>query len=197
MIVDVETAAAALAAGSVVAVPTDTLYGLAAPEAQPAAIDRIFELKQRPREVRIPVLVASLQQARSLAVIASARVEALLDRFWPGAVTFVLPRVAGDETVGLRCPDSEVVRELCRRVGPLATTSANLHGEPPLTTAAAVLEAFGDAVPVVDGGTLAGAPSTVVDCTGPEPLLLRAGAVDFATITAAFTASQPDARPEL
>lgn len=186
MIVDVETAAAALAAGSVVAIPTDTLYGLAADESQPAAVERIFELKQRPRDVQVPVLVADAEQAASLAVVASERVAALLDAFWPGALTVVLERTTGEGTVGLRCPDSAVVRELCRRVGPLATTSANLHGSPPLTTAAEVLSVFGDGVPVVDGGTLAGAPSTVVDCTGPEPLLLRAGAIDFAAVQSAF-----------
>lgn len=187
MIVDVATAAAALSAGSVVAVPTDTLYGLAADYAQPAAVDRIFELKQRPRDVRVPVLVASAAQAAELAVVASDRVAAVLDRFWPGAVTFVLQEREGDETVGLRCPDSDVVRDLCRRVGPLACTSANLHGEPPLTTPAEVESVFGDALPVVAGGVLAGAPSTVVDLTGAEPVLLRAGAVPFETITAGFS----------
>lgn len=177
MIVDLNTAAEALAAGSVVAVPTDTLYGLAADVGNPEAVESIFVLKQRPRDVQIPVLVADVPQARGLAVIASERVERVLAEFWPGALTVVLDRLDGAGTVGLRCPDSELVRELCRRVGPLACTSANLHGEPPLTTPDEVIGAFGDAVPVVDGGRLAGQASTVVDFTGPEPVLLRAGAV--------------------
>lgn len=179
MIVDLDMAADALAAGTVVAVPTDTLYGLAADVGNPQAVENIFELKQRPRDVQVPVLVADVPQARGLAVIASERVERVLAQFWPGALTVVLHRLDGTGTVGLRCPDSELVRELCRRVGPLACTSANLHGEAPLTTADAVIGAFGDVVPVVDGGLLDGEPSTVVDFTGPEPVLLRQGAIPF------------------
>lgn len=182
MIVDVEMAAAALVAGTVVAVPTDTLYGLAADVGNPEAVETIFNLKQRPRDVQVPVLVADVPQARGLAVIPSDRVERVLAAFWPGALTVVLDRLDGTGTVGLRCPDSEVVRDLCRRVGPLACTSANLHGAPPLTTPDAVIGAFGDVVPVIDGGTLDGEPSTVVDFTGPEPKLLREGAVPFDAI---------------
>ena len=186
MIVDLDMAAEALLAGTVVAVPTDTLYGLAADVGQPDAVDRIFQLKQRPRDVQVPVLVADVPQARGLAVIASDAVERVLAASWPGALTVVLHRLDGTGTVGLRCPDSQIVRRLCARVGALACTSANLHGQPPLTTAQAVLDQFGAAVPVVDGGTLEGEPSTVVDCTGPEPLLLRPGAVDFADVQAAW-----------
>lgn len=188
-IVDPLTAAAALSSGSAVAIPTDTVYGLAADAAQPAAVDLLFELKRRPREVQVPVLVADAAQARELAVVAAPYVERLLERFWPGALTVVLVRLDGDGTVGLRCPDSAVARDLCRRVGPLATTSANVHGAPPLATAAAVVEQFGDSLAVVDGGTCDGEPSTVVDCTdGAGPVLLRAGAVDFAAVQAAATA---------
>ncbi|MDQ1438478.1 MAG: L-threonylcarbamoyladenylate synthase [Acidimicrobiaceae bacterium] len=186
MIVDPLTAAAALRDGSVVALPTDTVYGLAADAAQPDAVERLFELKERPHDVQVPVLVADVPQARGLAVIASSAVEGLLERFWPGPLTVVLHRLDGSGTIGLRCPEHAVVRDLCRRVGPLATTSANRHGEPPVTTAAGVLDLFEGAVAVVDGGTCAGTPSTVVDCTGPEPLLLRDGAVPFAVIADLF-----------
>jgi L-threonylcarbamoyladenylate synthase len=185
VIVDVEMAAAALVAGTVVAIPTDTLYGLAADVGNPEAVETIFNLKQRPRDVQMPVLVADVPQARGLAVIPSDRVERVLSAFWPGALTVVLDRLDGTGTVGLRCPDSEVVRDLCRRVGPLACTSANLHGAPPLTTADAVIGAFGDVVPVIDGGSLAGEPSTVVDFTGPEPKLLRQGAIPFDAVQSA------------
>jgi L-threonylcarbamoyladenylate synthase len=183
VVVSTEEAAAVLHDGGVVAVPTDTVYGLAAPADHPAAIDLLFELKQRPREVQVPVLVADVAQAESIAVVASAAVEALLARFWPGALTVVLDRLDGSGTVGVRCPASLVVRQLCRAVGPLATTSANVHGRPPLTTAAAVAEQFGPSLAVVDGGTCDGVPSTVIDCTdGSGPVLLRAGGVDFAEV---------------
>jgi len=182
-VVSVDDACAVLAGGGVVAVPTDTVYGLAAMADVPAAVDLLFELKHRPREVQVPVLVADVEQARSLGVIASAAVERIVEQFWPGALTVVLDRVDGDGTVGLRCPASPVVRELCGRVGPLATTSANVHGQPPLTTAAAVTAQFGESLAVVDGGTCDGLPSTVVDCTdGSGPVLLRAGGVDFAAV---------------
>lgn len=184
-VIDVVTAAAALAAGAVVAIPTDTVYGLAADVSQPAAIETIFELKQRPRDVELPVLVADVPQARGLALFMAPYVEGLVERFWPGALTVVLDRLDGTGTVGLRCPASDIARALCKRVGPLAVTSANLHGEPPRTSAASVSDAFGGAVPVVDGGLCAGEPSTVIDCTGPDgPVLLRAGAIPFAAIEA-------------
>jgi tRNA threonylcarbamoyl adenosine modification protein (Sua5/YciO/YrdC/YwlC family) len=181
-IVDVAAAAEVLLNGGVVAIPTDTVYGLAADVSRPEAIEWIFELKQRPRDVQVPVLVANVPQARGLAVFAATYVERLVDRFWPGALTVVLDRLDGSGTVGLRCPDHAAVQELCRRVGPLAATSANRHGEPPLTTAAAVLGVFGESVAVVDGGTCDGEPSTVVDCTGSEPVLLREGAVPFVSL---------------
>jgi L-threonylcarbamoyladenylate synthase len=176
-------AAAVLAGGGVVAIPTDTVYGLAAGADQPGAAALLFELKQRPRDVQVPVLVADAEQARSLALVAAPYVERLIERLWPGALTIVLDRLDGSGTVGLRCPDAEIVRDLCRRVGPLATTSANLHGAPPLTTAAAVSGQFGPSLPVVDGGVCDGEPSTVIDATGGSgPVLLRAGAVAFEQI---------------
>jgi L-threonylcarbamoyladenylate synthase len=183
-VVDVATAADLLAAGGAVAVPTDTLYGLAASADIPTAVELLFELKQRPRDVQVPVLVADTAQAASIAVVAAPYVERLLARYWPGALTVVLDRVDGGGTVGVRCPDSDVVRDLCRRVGPLACTSANVHGAPPLTTAAAVTEQFGPSLAVIDGGTLDGEPSTVVDCTdGAGPVLLRPGAIPFESLT--------------
>jgi L-threonylcarbamoyladenylate synthase len=180
-IIDIAAACAALQGGNVVAIPTDTVYGLAADDSQPGAVEWIFELKQRPRDVQVPVLVADIVQARGLALVdVVPYVGPLLDRFWPGALTVVLDRIDGTGTVGLRCPNDPVALELCRAVGPLATTSANLHGSAPLTTAAAVMEQWGDLVGVADGGVRDGAPSTVIDCTRPDgPVLLRQGAIPF------------------
>lgn len=183
----------ALRAGRVIAVPTDTVYGVAVAATVVGATERIFELKHRPRDLELPVLVADADQA--LTLIAGGQfadaVRRLTDRYWPGPLTVVLRRAPGVDfdlggnpsTIGLRVPDHDAVRELCRRVGPLATTSANRHGQPTLTTAAAVSDAFGDEVAVVlDGGECAGAPSTVIDATGPTIALIREGRVPWADV---------------
>src|SRR3954468_12745678 len=125
---------AALEAGLVVAIPTDTVYGLAADPFRPGATDRIFEAKKRPRDVELPVLVADVEQALSLCAqeLVAAGARRLMERFWPGPLTLVLPRRPGldadlgsdDLTIGVRCPAHVVARTLCARVGPLAVTSA-------------------------------------------------------------------------
>ena len=189
----IEAAAAALAAGRIVAVPTDTVYGLAADPFRTGAVDRLFSVKRRPRHVELPVLVADEEAALSLADAVPDVARRLMAAFWPGALTVVLPRRPGlaadlgsdEATVGVRCPDHPVPLALCRAVGPLATTSANLHGEATPSTAVALAELFGDSVTVVlDAGPLEGSPSTVVDCTGVEPKLLREGRIPWADVLA-------------
>ena len=172
-------AVAALRRGEVIGIPTDTVYGVAS---LPSCSDRLFELKQRPPEVQVPVLVADPGDAGLLAQVTPIGA-ALIEGFWPGALTIVLPLLDGVGTVGLRCPDFDVVRTLCRTVGPLATTSANLHGQPPLTTADDLRETFPGLV-VVDGGVCSGAPSTVVDATGDELVVLREGRVPWSSLRA-------------
>ncbi|HUR18331.1 MAG TPA: L-threonylcarbamoyladenylate synthase [Acidimicrobiales bacterium] len=188
-------AVAALHAGQIVAVPTDTVYGLAVDPFRAGAAERLFALKRRPREVDLPVLVADERQALSLTVAVPDVARRLMGLYWPGALTLVLPRNPGvaadlgtdDVTIGLRCPAHLVPLALCAAAGPLATTSANLHGEPTLCTAAEVIATFGDSVKLVlDGGTCAGTPSTVVDCTGEVPKLLRRGRIPWAEIVAAL-----------
>ena len=185
----------ALSQGLPIGIPTDTVYGLAADPFVPGASDRIFEAKRRPRDVSLPVLVDSVDQALSLATGVPDVALTLMHRFWPGALTLVIPIRPGlgadlgdDEiTIGVRCPAHRVPRALCTAAGPLATTSANRHGSPTLTTAAEVAAEFGESVPVVlDAGTCAGAPSTVVDCTGLEPKLLRQGRIPWDDLRAAL-----------
>ena len=191
-------AAAALADGDVVAVPTDTVYGLAADPSQPEAVARLFALKGRPDDVPLPVLVAGPEQVVLLAAELEPAAAALADRFWPGPLTLVVPRRPGftvdlggppaaRQTVGIRRPDHPVVVALCELLGPLAVTSANLHGAPPATTAAEVAAVFaGSDQPaiVLDGGTCGGAPSTVVECRGPASRCLREGALAWAELHA-------------
>jgi tRNA threonylcarbamoyl adenosine modification protein (Sua5/YciO/YrdC/YwlC family) len=190
-----DEAVAALHAGHPIGIPTDTVYGLAALVGEPGATDRIFAAKARSRDVALPVLVADIDQAMAIATAITECAAVLMQRFWPGALTVVVPRDPdlqadlGDDdmTVGLRCSAHPVPLELCRRVGPLATTSANKHGQATPETAAAVADVFGDAVPVVlDAGRCAGSPSTVVDCTGIDPKLLREGRVPWSEVLAAL-----------
>jgi tRNA threonylcarbamoyl adenosine modification protein (Sua5/YciO/YrdC/YwlC family) len=188
----------ALADGLIIAMPTDTVYGLAADPFRPGATERLFEAKKRSRDVDLPVLVANIEQAMSLATAVPLLASALMKNFWPGPLTLVLPRrpdlvadLGEDEaTIGVRCPAHPVPLALCAKAGPLATTSANLHGQPTSQTAQEVVAVFGDTVPVVlDGGTRSGRPSTVVDCTGIEPRLLREGRIPWSSVTAALGGS--------
>jgi tRNA threonylcarbamoyl adenosine modification protein (Sua5/YciO/YrdC/YwlC family) len=187
----VEVALRALRGGGIVGVPTDTVYGLAADPFHAGATDRLFALKRRPRQVELPVLVASADQALFLAVAVPDAAHHLMARYWPGPLTLVLPRRPDlnadlgedDATIGVRCPEHPVPLALCRNTGPIATTSANRHGQPPYSTAGEVDAEFGEGVDVVlDGGTCSGSPSTVVDCTGEEPRLLREGRLPWGDI---------------
>lgn len=175
--------AAALLAGRAVVLPTDTVYGVAT---LPAHEDELRRLKDRPDSMPIAVLVADLGQAE---VAAGAPLPAvalqLAAAFWPGPLTLVVPTPSGP-TLGVRCPDHDFVRALAAAVGPLATTSANRHGEPTPTEAAAAAASLVEPVPVVvDGGRLLGTASTVVDATGPTPVILREGDISSEDVASA------------
>lgn len=183
---------AALQSGEVVAIPTDTVYGVAVAASVAGATARLFVAKERPTEVALPVLVSDHEQALALASAVTATARRLMERWWPGPLTLVLHRgpasrsfdLGGDPTtIGLRCPDHDLARHLASQVGPLVTTSANRHRQPTPATAQGVADALAGAVAlVVDGGPCEGAPSTVVDCTGERPRLLREGRVPWAEI---------------
>ena len=180
----------ALRGGDIVGIPTDTVYGLAADPWHSGAADRLFLVKGRPRSVELPLLVADEEQALSLATAVPDCARRLMAHFWPGALTIVLPRgpeVSADlgeedETIGLRCPNHPVPLALCRAMGPIATTSANRHGEDPVTTAAALAAGLSGVALVLDAGTCDGTSSTVVDSTGEVPKLLRAGGIAWELI---------------
>ena len=188
----VEEAAAALRKGDIVGLPTDTVYGLAADPWHSGASDRLFLLKGRPRAVELPLLVADIDQALALATSVPDSALRLMERFWPGAMTIVLPRHPDvtadlgeeDATIGLRCPAHPVPRALSRVIGPFAATSANRHGESPATSAAELAAKLPGVALVLDGGDCDGQPSTVIDSTGEQPRLLRAGSIDWSEIQA-------------
>lgn len=176
-------AIAVLRAGGLVGVPTDTVYGIAVSGATTGGIERLFAAKHRPPDRAIVLLLAGAAQASEIVVVGPAA-EALARAFWPGGLTLVLARRAlgpagTPSTIGLRVPDHEAPRALAAALGPLPTTSANRSGEPDATTAQAVLEALGGALTLIlDGGPARGGqPSTVVDASGSEVRILRAGVV--------------------
>lgn len=186
----------ALEAGLVVAIPTDTVYGLAARIDRPDGLAAIFAAKDRPPDLALPVLVGSWRQARRVAAKWPRTASMMAARFWPGPLTVVVPAypelgalLGGDgRTVGLRRPRHRVVQSLCREAGPLAVTSANRHSELPCTTAAEVAAAFtvDEVVLLVDGGRCDGVPSTVVDCTVAPPGCLREGGVPWSWVEASL-----------
>lgn len=178
--------------------PTETVYGLAALPTVPGATAAVFTLKGRPETVPLAVLVDDFAQVREWVESVPDSARRLGDAYWPGPLTMVLraspmaaPLGLGGSgiTLGVRCPDHDFVRALARRVGPIASTSANRHGEPtPHTAADAAAALHGDVDIVVDGGRCDGTPSTVVDLSGDEPRILRDGAVPAAVVfrTAGF-----------
>ncbi len=188
----IEQAAAAIRRGQVVAIPTDTVYGLAADPFQPAAVAALRRLKRRPEKQPVLLLVESLRQVERLASRLPESFHRLAARFWPGPLTIVLPAAAriperitaGTGTVAVRLPGSRVTRELIRAARvPLTGTSANLSGRPAAESAAQVREQFPSGLAaIVDAGPAPGrAPSTLVDLTG-EPRILREGAIPAADV---------------
>jgi L-threonylcarbamoyladenylate synthase len=181
-------AVAVLRAGGVIALPTDTVYGLGVALDTPGGIERLFHVKRRPPERGIVLLLDDPAQMAQLAIVTPAA-EALAAALWPGGLTLVLeqrPDVAlpavltgGATTIGLRVPDHEAPRALARALGPLPVTSANVSGEPEAPDAPSIIGQLGDAIElVVDGGPAAGGPaSTVVDVSGDPVRILRPGAV--------------------
>ena len=202
---DVARCAGRLADGGVAAIPTDTLYGLAARIDNPDAVARVLRVKHRAAGSGVPILVASAAQAGEIADL-TPQARRLAQAFWPGAVTLVLPALPGVDprllgpngTVGLRVPASAIVRDLVRLTGaPLTGTSANEHNQPPPTTAQAALDAVGHLVDLVlDGGPGGGAPSTVIDLARDPPRILRVGAVGMSAIQAVVPAMHPPDAPD-
>jgi L-threonylcarbamoyladenylate synthase len=182
-------AVAALRAGRVIAFPTETFYGLGAAALMPAAVRHIFEVKGRPEDKPLLVLVDSIAMVERLVVEIPERARALMVRHWPGALTLVLPArpdvptgvTAGSGTVGVRHSAHPVAQALVRALGqPITAPSANPSGLPPPSTASEVVAYFPSGLAIVlDGGaTAGGAPSTVLDVTVDPPRVLRAGAVE-------------------
>lgn len=186
-----DQAVVVLRSGGLVAFPTDTVYGVGALAFDNAAIEQLYLVKGRAVEKAIPVLIGEIEQLSEVVAEMPPSALRLVARFWPGPLTLVLPRhpslppaISTTPTVGVRLPDHVVARTLLRAVGPMAVTSANLSGRASPVTAEEVLEQLGGRIPLVlDGGaTPGGIPSTIVDCSGAAPRLLRPGPIPFESV---------------
>jgi L-threonylcarbamoyladenylate synthase len=183
-------AAAILRDGGIVAYPTDTLYALAANPASAAAMAQLYRIKGRPVDLAIPLVASGIEQIESAGGVFSPATRRLAGAFWPGPLTLVIPAWpqldasvhAGRGTVAIRVPDHPVARLLADVCGwPITSTSANRSGEPATREPAEVRAALaGELDGMIDAGpSPGGAPSTIVDASGGEPRLVRAGAVPW------------------
>jgi tRNA threonylcarbamoyl adenosine modification protein (Sua5/YciO/YrdC/YwlC family) len=190
-----EAAREAIADGECIVLPTDTVYGIGVDAFSAEAVQRLLDAKKRGRDMPPPVLIGDPVLFRTLAADVPETAQALVDRHWPGALTVIcriqpsLQMDLGDTegTIALRVPDHELARDILRRTGPLAVSSANISGQPAALTCDEAIEQLGDSVSVyLDGGPLGGlggSPSTIVDFTRYEDgEVVRLGAIGRDTL---------------
>jgi L-threonylcarbamoyladenylate synthase len=180
-----------LRAGGLVAFPTDTVYGVGALAFDAPAVASIYTAKDRPVEKAIPILLGGPEDLDKVTADIPPIAAKLAAHFWPGALTLIVPKhpnlpdvVSATPTVGVRVPNHPVARALLRAAGPMAVTSANISGEASPKTAGEVNRQLNGRIPLIlDGGeTPGGVPSTVVNCLGTEPVILREGPVTLEDI---------------
>lgn len=192
-----------LSSGNIVALPTDTIYGLCAYALDKEAIKKLYEIKGKKDEKGAPVLIGCQSQLNGLVRDVSPHASSVMDSLWPSGLTLVLPAIPklspllgeGGSSVAVRMPAQTLCRILAMRVGPFVATSANLSGEPPLLSAQAIFSRFQNKIALImDGGTTENTrPSTVVDARGEKPKLLREGMVDFGSVTRAWNNAREQA----
>jgi len=184
-------AAAVIEEGGVIAFPTDTVYGIGVSAFNKNAIEKIYDMKGRSHIKAIPILVGDVVDLDQISSPLPPAVLRIISKFWPGALTLVLPassslpkNISPTPTVGVRIPDLDQVRNLLRATGPLAATSANLSGEPSALTADEVLGQFDGRIDLIlDGGTVQGGQaSTVLDCSRENLKILREGPISLESI---------------
>jgi len=192
---EIQTALKILQSGGIVAFPTDTVYGLGSPAFDNTAIESIYTAKDRPIEKAIPILIGDLSDLNQIAVDIPDMALGFAARFWPGPLTCVVPKkqtlpsaVSATPTVAVRIPDHPDARTLLRAAGPMAVTSANISGGASPSTAQEVYDQLKGRIPLIlDGGkTQGGIPSTLVDCTGEKPVVLREGPISLSELMAAL-----------
>jgi len=191
----IQEALKVLRAGGLVAFPTDTVYGLGALAFDNTAIKNIYTAKNRPVEKAIPILIADVDDLEKIAINIPDMARRFASRFLPGPLTCIIPKnpnlpesISATFTVAVRIPDHKDARALLRAAGPMAVTSANISGKPSPSTAQEVREQLDGRIPLIlDGGkTRGGIPSTLVDCTGNEPVILREGPISMTELLSAL-----------
>ena len=192
---EIQRALEILQNGGILAFPTDTVYGLGALAFDNFAIESIYSAKNRPVEKAIPILIGDLSDLDQIADDIPNMAHRFASRFWPGPLTCIVPKkqtlppaVSATPTVAVRIPDHVDARALLRAAGPMAVTSANLSGQSSPTTAQEAYRQLAGRIPLIlDGGrTPGGVPSTVVDCTGEKPVVLREGPISLDELLAAL-----------
>jgi L-threonylcarbamoyladenylate synthase len=189
-VISFAAAVAAVRAGRVVVIPTDTVYGLACDPANPDAVEAVYALKGRPPHLELNLLAADASQLEGL-VEMGAGARSLAGAFWPGPLAMVCPlggrRLAiprAGTSLMVRVPGHDLLRRLLRVTGPVASTSANLHGDPPAATAAAAELLGARCGGVLEGGPSGGVASTIIDLTSTPPRVLREGPIPPIALTA-------------
>ncbi|MGH9144543.1 MAG: L-threonylcarbamoyladenylate synthase [Vicinamibacterales bacterium] len=191
----IQEAAKWIVNGGLVAIPTDTLYGLAADPFSAAAVARVFAVKGRTAEQALPLIAANAGQVTMHLGRLPPTAQILVERFWPGPLTLLVPAppalaaavTGGTGKIGVRVPADAVARAISAEAGrPVTATSANLSGQSPTADPDQVERSLGDRLDLlIDAGlTRGGAPSTIVDVTGADPILVRAGAISWDDIQA-------------
>ena len=192
---EIQIALRILQSGDIVAFPTDTVYGLGALAFNNTAIESIYKAKNRPIEKAIPILIGDLSELEKVADDIPNMALRFASRFWPGPLTCIVPKkltlplaVSATSTVAVRIPDHVDARALLRAAGPMAVTSANISGGQNPSTAQEVYDQLKGRIPLIlDGGvTKGGIPSTLVDCTGELPVILREGPITLNELLSAL-----------
>ena len=192
---EIQIALRILQSGDIVAFPTDTVYGLGALAFNNNAIESIYKAKNRPIEKAIPILIGDLSELEKVADDIPNMALRFASRFWPGPLTCIVPKkltlplaVSATSTVAVRIPDHVDARALLRAAGPMAVTSANISGGQNPSTAQEVYDQLKGRIPLIlDGGvTKGGIPSTLVDCTGELPVILREGPITLNELLSAL-----------
>lgn len=181
-----EKAVEVLRAGGIAAIPTDTVYGFAALVHDETAVAKLYKIKERDQRKSIAVLLGDAEQAHLVAHEFPEKARRLAEKYWPGALTIIIRKKAGlpadltsNDLVGLRIPDLDFTRELIRRTGPLAVTSANISGQPPAKSIGEFLDELGPQLDIIidAGPSSGGIPSSVINCESEPALILREGAI--------------------
>ncbi len=188
----IQRAVSILVGGGIIAYPTETTYGLGARYDEGTALKKLYDLKRRPHEKAMPIIIGSVDQLSLLAVDVNDKAADLISRFWPGPLTLVLcarnglnDYITSEQKVAVRIPGESFALQLVRAAGvPITATSANISGRPPAINAEMVAGYFAAGLDlIIDGGKSQTAlPSTIVDVTGKTPIVLREGALSISNI---------------